>query len=300
MTPISHDHISLNALHTFMLVAHFNSFKQCAEFLHLSETAVSHRIRTLEQHLGFRLFIRQTRHISLSTQGKQLYDSIAMPMQQIHHALDSLRHQRERVSLSTTPEFASHWLIPHMNEFQLKHPSIDLHIHTSYQAVNLYHDGIDFAIRYGDGIYDGVDSTFLFQERFAPVASSQLAMASDCCEWTLVHLDWHNQGADVINWQTWGKYAGVTDTRWQDTLARGVHYSDGNQQILAVIAGVGVGLLGLGMIAAPLSSGLIRIASELVLMGKGYHLCHQNSQPLSPSMQAVKSWLVGVVQDGEI
>lgn len=291
--------VSLNALYTFEAVARHGSFKKAAQELHLSSTAVSHRIRTLEEQLGFKLFIRHARAISLSHQGQVLFDSIALHLQHIHHTIDRLRLSRQRVSLSVTPEFASYWLMPHLSAFQQAYPDIDLRIHTSYQVMALDTGEIDFAIRYGGTGREGMESVALFQEFFAPMVNHSLVVDEECCQWRLIHLDWHSPHHS-ISWAAWGEKTKENAAHaldmigWQRTLAKGIHYNDGNQMILAVLAGMGVGLLGVNVLAKLLDDGLLRQVSQTTIEGQSFYLCHQNREPLTHHQNIVKSWLLQI------
>src|SRR5688572_8450266 len=150
---------ALPALRAFEAAARLRSFKQAADELAVTATAISHRIRTLEEEIGCRLFVRKTRAIELTMEGRALYSAVREGFDTIAAGVDRLRQRaRPAVRLSTTPAFAAKWLVPRLTAFQAQHPQIDLHVHASNQPVDLSQGTIDIAIRYGQGRYEGMHS----------------------------------------------------------------------------------------------------------------------------------------------
>ncbi|MDO4641444.1 MAG: LysR substrate-binding domain-containing protein [Neisseria sp.] len=147
---------------------------------------------------------------------------------------------------------------------------------------------VDLAVRYGSGHYPGIRCEALFQEVFAPVTSPNLLanLTDNIQQWPLIHFDWH-YALDAANWPAWAKAAGVR----LDT-AGGTRYSDASHTIQAAVAGQGVALLGLKLVAAELAAGLLKVAAEPVLPAQFYWLCESERMRYGEAVQKVKSWLL--------
>ena len=122
--------VSGQFLYSFTVVAKHMSFTKAAEDLCITQSAVSHRIRCLEQELGFPLFHRLTRKIILTEEGKTLYGALDASLKQIHETIRNIQEAELQGDLviACAPSIAGCWLLPLLPEFQHEHPSISLHI----------------------------------------------------------------------------------------------------------------------------------------------------------------------------
>ena len=289
---------SLDALHAFEAAARLESFKLAAAELNLTATAISHRIRKLEDDLGCALFTRRVRAVTLTQAGQQLLNAVQSGLATITSAVADIRQPtRHVVTLSVTPELAAHWLVPRLAAFQRHFPHIDLHVHASYQPVDLQAGAADLAIRYSRGPFPGLDTTVLFEEHFAPVASPALkaGLHADPRQWPLIHMDWHHK-ALAQDWATWAQTAGLAPADMQG----GLRYSDGSHAVQAAMAGHGVALLGLSLLQAPLRLGLLEVVAEPVLTGQPFHLCHAQRRTLSPAARQLRDCLLAWARESEL
>lgn len=281
---------SLSALRAFEAAARHLSFKQAAQELSVTATAVSHQIRALEQELGLTLFVRKTRAVALTPQGAELHVEIRGSFERMAAAIDRIREPERRViTLTTTPAFASKWLVPRISRFASAHPGIDLHVHASNEAVDLHTGAVDLAVRYGQGGDPRLHETLLWQDHFAPVASRRLPLrcAMDLARMPLIHVDFLWRPLSFLCWETWAQAAGV---QGMDTAA-GVRYSDESHAIQAVVAGQGVALLSLALVRSELDMGLLQAPIGPVLDGLAYRLVRPLSRPASAGVAAVERWL---------
>lgn len=167
---------SLSALRAFEAAARLGSFKHAAEELAVTATAISHRIRVLEEDLERPLFVRKVRAVELTADGRILQSAVSSGFHTMAAAIAQLRQPgRATVTLSTTPAFAAKWLVPKLGAFQAAQPDIDLHVHASNAPVDLKAGTVDLAIRYGEGHYPGLTATLLLEDQFAPVVSPTIA-----------------------------------------------------------------------------------------------------------------------------
>ena len=122
----------LSALVAFETVARRLSFARAADELHLTPSAVSHQIAKLEQFLGFLLFERTPRGITLSDAGERYLKRIAGALGAIGNATDDIRKGvRNSLYVHSSPSIASLWLMPRLNQFVRSFPDISLSLSAS-------------------------------------------------------------------------------------------------------------------------------------------------------------------------
>src|SRR5512145_2591740 len=152
--------LPLNALRAFEVSARHLNFTRAAEELHLTQTAVSQHVRNLEIRLGVRLFRRVPRGLALTDEGQALLPVLADSFERMATVLASLNQpqKREVLSLGAVGTFAVGWLLPRMGEFQRKHPFVELRLFTNNNRVDLAGEGLDYAVRFGDGQWHGTEA----------------------------------------------------------------------------------------------------------------------------------------------
>lgn len=281
----------LSALRAFEAAARLQSFKKAAEELSVTATAISHRIRVLESELGRPLFVRRVRAVDLTPDGQILFAAVRAGFDTISAAVEQVRKPpRTSVTISTTPAFATKWLIPRMTRFQAEHPDIDLRVHASNTPVDLQTGTADLAIRYGSGNDEGAIATLLLEDAFAPVASPSLNVpqGGDPAQWPLIHFDWHRKLPVDLTWAAWAKAAG----RKPSAFSAGIRYSEESHAIQAAVAGHGVALLSVLLVEQELRQELLRVVAQPVLKGMAYRVLKSDRRPVSSAVAAVGAWLV--------
>src|SRR5262245_17864930 len=161
----------LLALQAFELAARTGSFKTAAEALHLTASAVSHRIAGLEKALGEKLFERGPRGVVLSPAGRQLAATTGRTFGDLARALARQSGGSRRLRLSAVPIFASHWLLPRLGQFLAAHPEIELQVEASPRMADMEAGLVDVALRYGDGAWPDVAAEKIMELRSVPVAA---------------------------------------------------------------------------------------------------------------------------------
>lgn len=280
----------LGALRAFEAAARHLSFKTAADELAVTPTAISHQLRLLEDSLGQRLFERQIRKVTLTPAGDALYPVLRDGFDSFAQAIERLRAgpQRRRLTLSATPAFVAKWLLPRLGDWQARHPGIDLHLHASEAPVDLAGGSADAAIRYGRGNWPELHSEQLLPSLFAPVTSPRLKLRkpADLQTQTLLHFDWRQRRRDTPTWKRWSEQAGIALD-----ISGGLRFSDESHAIQAAIAGQGVALLGLPLVAAELASGALVQPFGPVLHGDSYHLVTTRERAQQPQIVALRNWL---------
>lgn len=290
----------LSALRAFEAAARRASFKAAAEELLVTPTAISHQIRQLEAHLGFRVLDRTPRAVTMTVQGKALYEATASGFGEIERVVARLRAHTTPapVTLTSTTAFLSHWLVPRMDALRQAIPMLDLRLHMSNAVEELRPGGIDVAIRYGRGPFPGAASTRLCTDTLVPVCSPGLGLSrlEDLRDATLIHIDGRSRPIPSPDWSRWCARARLTGV---DTHA-GPHFPDSMLAVQAAIAGQGVVIVSRVLVADALASGLLQAPFSQRLAGDAYHFVCAAGLEQHREIMALKSWLQDQLASMEI
>ncbi|MDE1315660.1 LysR substrate-binding domain-containing protein [Vibrio aestuarianus] len=197
----------LQNVHTFIVAAKTLSFTQTAEQLHLTQGAVSHRIRVLENELGFSLFVRRTRNLELTSEGKRFQTTVAKSLNSIFTEIDEINASdlSGEISIATSPGFATGWLVPRLHDFKKKYPKFNVNVMAQEGQQDFLNDEIDVAIYFGSGDYSDMYCQRLFGEKYIPVCSRQYAKEHQLFEQGTEALNRvnfiHGYGSNV--WERW-------------------------------------------------------------------------------------------------
>ncbi len=161
------------ALRAFHAAATHDRYRDAAESLGVTESAISHQVRKLENFLRTALFDRSGGRVRLTGTGRRYLDQIDPAIRQIQAATEAILPSggRNAVRLTLPPSLAATWLIPRLGAFERKRPDIDLQLITTTRVVDLKRDRVDLAIRHGKGAWPGVEATFLLEESAMPVCA---------------------------------------------------------------------------------------------------------------------------------
>jgi len=282
---------SLAALRAFEAVAREGSITKAAESLNVTHAAIAQHIRTLENELQHQLTQRVGRGIVLTPEGHELAKALSEGFSQIHSGIMSLKSAtRDRpLTISTTPSFAENWLIPRLGQFWRDHPEITVSISPSLQLVDLNHDGIDLAIRYGAGGWKAVESTFLVPADYILVAAPSLISdrtprgIKDLQDLPWFFNSYHHEA------KKWAIENGL------DLRCCQVNELETLSMVLsAVRSGVGLSVLSQALIGDDLQTGRLRKIIDLPSDGMGYHMVTRKGV-LSNKLKTFKKWLLSSV-----
>lgn len=150
----------LNDLYSFKVVADEQSFTRAAAKLSISQSALSHAIKGLEERLQLRLLHRTTRSVSLTEAGKMLYDSLAPSLSDIESLLDSLQRFKQepqgRIRITTAEHAAYTVLLPKVQAFLKQFPKIEIEMSINYSFVDIVAEGFDAGVRLGESLKPGM------------------------------------------------------------------------------------------------------------------------------------------------
>lgn len=163
----------LQALRALEAAVRHESYTLAAEELALTQSAVSHQLRELEAQLGERLFQRVGRRMMPTAHARAMATRIREGLRMLESAVDDAPQRRSpgTLHLSLLPSFAFKWLMPRLGDFHARHPEIALNVRATLDLADFRHDGVDAAIRYGKGHWDGTESALLARETLFAVAS---------------------------------------------------------------------------------------------------------------------------------
>jgi len=281
----------LQALRAFEAAARHLSFKNAAAELAVTPTAISHHVRLLEETLGVRLFERRARAVSLTPAGKDLYPVLRDAFDDIAGAVLRLRAPRTRqvVTISATVAFTARVLVPRVSAFHGANPDMDLRLHASDEPADLHAGMADAAVRYGGGNYPGLKAEGLLRDAFAPVCSPALDLSrpEELAGHTLVHFEWRQARRDNPIWPRWLEMVGLGDLRPKANLV----FTDETHAIDAAVAGKGVALLSLLLVADEIERGTLVQPFQPTLEGYQYWLVYRVDDQDSKPIQALRQWI---------
>src|SRR3981081_1551770 len=167
---------SLNGLRAFEAAARHLSFTNAAAELNVTQTAISHQIRRLEQELGISLFVRQNRALALTPEARDYLPGVRAAFNDLRLATDRLqRKDNDHVlTVSTLASLAAKWLLPRLSAFQEAHPGIDVRITTSTSLVDFKSGDVAAAIGEGPGRGPALRAAWLMADELFPVCSPAL------------------------------------------------------------------------------------------------------------------------------
>ena len=290
---------SLNGLRAFEAAARHLSFTQAAAELNVTQTAISHQIKRLEEELGIRLFVRQNRALALTPEAKEYLPGIRAAFNDLRLATDRLlrRDDDHVLTVSTLASLGAKWLLPRMTAFQEAHPGIDVRITTSTALVDFKSGGVDAAIRYGRGQWPGLRADWLMADQLFPVCSPALLAGKkplrkpeDLAE----HVLLHSSAGNDDDWRLWLTAAGLPTNLSKQP---GVTFDLVFMTVQAAIDGVGVAMGRTSYVQDDIAKGRLVVPFDITLpVDAGFYLVSPEATADSPKLSAFRNWLLETVK----
>ncbi|PTV74714.1 LysR substrate-binding domain-containing protein [Agrobacterium pusense] len=280
--------LPLNGLRAFEASARHLSFTRAAIELCVTQAAVSQQVKGLEKRLGVALFQRLPRGLKITAEGEALLPTVTSSFDQMATTLDRIEagQVRELLFLGVVGTFAVGWLLPRLQAFQKRHPFIDVRVSTNNNRVDMAAEGLDFAIRFGQGSWHGTDAFRLFDAPLSPLCTPKLAETlkapADLMEATLLR----SYRAD--EWSSWFAAAGVTPAA---QVNAGIVFDTSLGMMEAALQGLGVALAPPSMFSRHLASGAVIQPFPVTVSLGSYWLTRLQSKPPTPAMQVFSEWL---------
>ncbi|HJR23552.1 MAG TPA: transcriptional regulator GcvA [Dongiaceae bacterium] len=288
----------LTALRAFEASARLGSMQRAAHELNVTPSAVSQQVQNLEQWVGFPLLERRARQVQANAEGRVYLTAVSAAFDQIAAATEELSSGRvpRSICITCTPGFAVQWLVPRLQQFQDRHPDIDVRIDASTRLLDLKVEQVDLAVRHGNGRYPGLVSEKLLDDDLVPVASPRLLAGkggvrrpADLLHHRLLHIETRD------DWRLWFAAQNV-DFDWR----RGPLFVDTAIGVQAAVAGKGIILARRSLIGDELSSErLVAPLPQGLSKGMAYHLVYLPENMAQPAVRAFRAWLLDAVgRDG--
>ena len=290
---------SLNGLRAFEAAARHLSFTQAAAELNVTQTAISHQIKRLEDELGIRLFVRNNRSLTLTPQARDY-----LPL--VRAAFDDLRLATERLvrkndgkvlTVSTLASLAAKWLLPRLTTFQEAYPGIDVRITTSTSLVDFKDGDVDAALRYGRGHWPGVRAEWLMADELFPVCSPTLLQGNKplrCPQDLAHHTLLHTSGGYDDDWRLWLTAAGLPASI---SKQGGLSFDLIFVTIQAAIDGFGVALGRTSYVQDDVAKGRLVVPFKIALPADaGFYLVSPEGRTDPPKLRAFRQWVKASAQ----
>ncbi|HZP76123.1 MAG TPA: transcriptional regulator GcvA [Pseudolabrys sp.] len=287
---------SLNGLKAFEAAARSESFTRAAAELNVTQGAVSHQVKALEDTLGLKLFRRERQRLFLTAAGRDYLSVIRDALDRIAAGTERLVQRQESgaLTVSTSPDFAAKWLVNRLGSFAEKHPGVDLRVSAATHYADFARDDVDIAIRHGDGHWPELDVQRLYAERLFPVCSPKLVAggnritkAADLLKFPLLRLE------DARNWTRLFEAAGV-----KAAVGPGPVLNRASMLIDAAIDGQGIALARTALAAWDLIHGrLIRPVEVSLKVANTYWIVCPKAASSIPKIAAFRAWILAEAAD---
>lgn len=290
---------SLNGLRAFEAAARHLSFTQAASELNVTQTAISHQIKRLEDELGVRLFIRQNRSLALTAEAQDYLPGIRAAFNDLRLATDRLLRKDDGhvLTVSTIASLAAKWLLPRLTSFQEANPGIDVRITTSTSLVDFQRDKVDAAIRYGRGQWAGVRADWLMADELFPVCSPELLKGNKplkCPEDLKDHVLLHTGSGYDDDWRLWLTASGLPANLSKQP---GLSFDLIFMTVQAAIDGMGVAMGRTAYVEQDIAKGRLVVPFKMTFpVDAGFYLVSPAGRADSPKFAAFRKWLLASVQ----
>ena len=278
--------LSLNTLRAFDAAARHLNFTRAADELCVTQAAVSHQVKALEDYAGKALFRRTARGLVLTDEGALLAPTVDEAFQRIERLLQNFRQGGPHAVLTVgvVGTFAVGFLMPRLADFRARHPHIELRLLTNNNKVDLAAESLDFAIRFGDGAWRSVQADMLMRAPLAPLCTpadaAKLHHPDDLSKLTLL------RSYRAQDWQAWLRAAGASGI-----TPHGPLFDTSTLMVHAAQLGEGVALAPPCMFARELQQGRLVQPFALEVDVGGYWLTRLLSKEPTAAMEAFRVWL---------
>ncbi len=283
----------------FDAAARHRSFTRAADELHLTQSALSRQIKTLENEIGTPLFERAHDGLRLTAAGETLHRVVREVLRDVAQAVATIRAAGEarRLTVSTTIPFASLWLVPRLPHFRERRPGVEVFVSADNAIVDLERGEVDLVVRFTSDARAPEGAVRLFGERIIPVASATLLRRDraglkrpqDLSRHVLLHLEDPLSRTPWVDWSMWLASAGA-----RDVVAAGhLRFSQYDQVMQAAIAGQGIALGRRPLIDHLLASGTLAMPfAKRYDVPRSYFAIASPHASTRPDAQAFLEWMV--------
>jgi LysR family transcriptional regulator, glycine cleavage system transcriptional activator len=282
----------------FEAASRLESFSKAADELGLSQSAISHEMRLLEERVGQPLFIRHGRSVRLTDAGRDYQRSVARSLEQLEAGYRRLEPFRKpgSVVIYTPHDFAARWLLPRLNDLKKVVPKCDPWIDTSGAEVDFEEMEVSIAIMRVREVKPGLIVQTLFDDALVPVASPtlmrrEIRSAAELSKLPLIH-DERSEG-----WNEWFESVGVA----VGEMSAGLDFSDSDLALQAAIQGHGIALASLPLVQELLAEKmLIQSHPHSLKTGHSWSAISTNKEHSEPITKSTWDWLMKISEGNRL
>lgn len=287
---------TLTCLQVFNAIVEEGSFSKASERLSLTQSAVSHRVKQLEDITGVILIHRTTRYMKVTDAGQRLYNQSRLNLAELERTLSSLRSTSAApLSLTTISSLATKWLLPKLSEYNQEHPSQPLSVLTDDNIIDLNYEGIDAAIRLTDVNDPSLHMSFICDEWVFPVASDAIAKDKALIDYPKRLFDFPRlvdviaeKGSDESSWRGWLRSQGIS---FPDNCAE-QNFNRTDIALQATAAGQGVAIARASLVETDmLELKLFKQVGRAVKMKYSYYFVCPHDKAEHPEIINLKNWI---------
>ena len=285
-------HLPLNALRAFEASARHLSFTRAAIELCVTQAAVSHQVKLLEERVGVKLFRRLPRGLMVTEEAEALLPVLRDSFDRIADVLERFKggHIREVLTLGAVGTFAVGWLLPRLPSFREEHPFIDVRLSTNNNRVDIAAEGLDYAVRFGSGSWHDIEAVPLFEAPLSALCVPEIAEKVREPKDLLFHPLLRSYRAD--EWSSWFEAAGLAAPH---AFHSGGVFDSSLTMMEAAQQGGGVALAPPMMFSRQLAQGSIQQPFEVYISKGSYWLTKLNSRKPTAAMQAFSGWIIAQI-----
>jgi len=285
---------SLSALRAFEATARHLSFTRAAVELHLTQTAISHRIKELENLLGVQLFARRPNALALTDVGRTYLERIRPALAQIAEATsNSTLHQENHLTVTCLIAFAIKCLVPAMADFRRRYPEINLSIKPTFMSYDASPQEFDVAIWHGLDDWPAWDAQQILREESFPVCTPQLLANSpplrvpaDLSQHTIVRT---TSTLITDEWSAWLNLAGEGPNQFQHEISCGSLFLS----MSATLNGLGVGMSRTSLVRDDIAAGRLVEPFKVRLPSQSsYYVLSHPEKSQWAKVKLFKAWVL--------
>lgn len=289
----------LSAVRLFEAAARSLSFKTAADEVHVTPSAISHGVQTLEEWLGAELFVRGQRSLALTDAGRAFLQPVQEALAGLAQATDRMPGRRASgtLSVSVAPTFGSRWLIPRLVRFAERYPDIIVVIDTERRHVDLPAAGIDLAVRMAQERRSSGIWLRLFREAFVPVCSPELLARHDSepIDQILLHAPLVHVTSASEDWEWWFAQTGISSP---SKSHRSLRFDTIRMAIDAATRGLGIALGRKPLVDDDLAAGrLLEIGGPPRHGSTGYWLVGEQGTFKRAEARLFRRWLIEEIKN---
>ncbi|GAB7219999.1 LysR substrate-binding domain-containing protein [Vibrio comitans] len=297
----------LSNMYTFAIAGKSLSFTKAGEELFITQGAVSQRIKSLEEQLGFSLFVRMTRRLELTKEGDRLLQALNQSFEVIFSELEDIKFNELRGELyvGVAPTFGQKWLLPRMKDFQDKYPNLNVKLRVKASRLDFQHEPVDVAIYYSKDEHQGFYHQKLYDEDLVPVCSQEYfntyfsdeaPSAKQLSQATFLHCTESLEGGESgKEWSIWLANQSQQELKSFDAMQRTYHFNHSDMSMIAAKNSMGIAIARASLIQEYLDSGELIAPFERVSAGRAYDLICLKGQQSRPKISAFIAWLTSQV-----